>query len=255
MANREIDDLLIQKFLSGQATEEEANSLIRHLGENQDNRLKYFITKRIWLASKNRQEDPEFVGNSWERLNLRLEDQDSKGKPASKSKQKSTWRKLAVAASISILIITSGILGIQNYRTSQYSSTEHQITVPYGSRSSIVLPDGSKVWINSGSTLTYGSNFNKNREVVLSGEAYFDVKHQKNESFTVNTSDLRIRVLGTEFNVKSYPEEDIIETTLISGQLMLLPKQLNVSDGRQTILHSDQKAYYSKEARKLLFSK
>ena len=55
MANREIDDLLIQKFLSGQATEEEANSLIRYLGENQDNRLRYFINKRIWLASKNRQ--------------------------------------------------------------------------------------------------------------------------------------------------------------------------------------------------------
>ena len=246
MANKENNDLLIQKFLSGQATEEEEKSLIRFLGENQDNRLKYFNTKRIWLASRDRQDDAEFVDNSWKRLNIRMEGQESKEKSTEKPKKHITWRKLAVAATISILVVTSAILGVLNFRASQYASTEHQITVPYGSRSSIVLPDGSKVWINSGSTLTYGSNFGKNREVELTGEAYFDVIHLNNKSFTVNTSDLRILVLGTEFNVKSYPEDDIIETTLVNGKVKIEPVS-NEESATNTILAPNQKFIYTKK--------
>jgi transmembrane sensor len=158
-----------------------------------------------------------------------------------------------------IIVIASLVSGIA-YFTISKSKTEdvalNEITVPYGSRISITLNDSSLVWINSGSRLSYPTNFARDkREVYLEGEAFFDIQKNPKQPFYVKTSDLDIKVLGTRFNVKSYPEEDIIETTLISGQLMLIPKQSYVSDGQQTMLHSDQKAYYSKEAKKLELGK
>ena len=158
-----------------------------------------------------------------------------------------------------IIVIASLVSGIAYFTISKLKTGDvalHEITVPYGSRISIMLNDSSRIWVNSGSRLTYPSHFGEGKRVVyLEGEAFFDIQKNPSQPFYVKTSDIDIKVLGTRFNVKSYPEEDIIETTLISGQLMLLPKQFNETDGRQTVLHSNQKAYYSKDARKLELSK
>jgi ferric-dicitrate binding protein FerR (iron transport regulator) len=174
-----------------------------------------------------------------------MEEPKEEGIPARNINLKFTWRKLAVAASISILVATSVFLGFQNYRTSQFTAREHQVTAPLGSRSNIVLPDGSNVWLNSGSKLTYGHNFGKNREVHLSGEAFFDIEHLNNSSFIVNTSDLRIRVLGTKFNVKSYPDENIIETTLVKGKVEVKSIHEDKSS-TPVILSPNQKLVYTK---------
>jgi ferric-dicitrate binding protein FerR (iron transport regulator) len=244
---RGINDLIIVKFLSGTATAEEAESIIQYLREDRNNRLSYFVAKRIWLESTNKSEDKEIVNNSWERLKLRMEES---GNEISSSRDKNlrfSWRKLAVAASISILVATSAILGFQNYRTSKFKANANQINAPLGSRSHIVLPDGSTVWLNSGSKLTYGSNFGiEEREVHLVGEAFFDITHRNNTSFTVNASDLRIRVLGTEFNIKSYPDEKIIETTLVKGKIEVK----SIHDDKSTksiILAPNQKLIYTKK--------
>ncbi len=154
-----------------------------------------------------------------------------------------------------IMVFAFLFSGITYFIISKLNTGEvafNEITVPYGSRISITLSDSTRVWVNSGSKLSYPSHFDEdNREVYLEGEAFFDVQKNHNQPFYVKTSDIDIKVLGTRFNVKSYPEEDIIETTLIAGQLLLLPKQFNETDGRQTMLNSNQKAYYSKEGRKL----
>jgi ferric-dicitrate binding protein FerR (iron transport regulator) len=159
---------------------------------------------------------------------------------------------LRYAAIVVIATLVSGIV----YFTISKSKTDdlalNEITVPYGSRISITLHDSSRVWVNSGSRLSYPSNFaGDKREVYLEGEAFFDIQKNHRQPFYVKTSDIDIKVLGTRFNVKSYPEEDIIETTLISGQLMLMPKQTEISYGKQTVLHADQKAFYSKDEKKL----
>ena len=158
-----------------------------------------------------------------------------------------------------IVVIASLVSGIAYFTVSKSKSADvafNEITVPYGSRISIVLNDSSRVWVNSGSRISYPSNFaGDKREVYLEGEAFFDIQKDPSQPFYVKTSDIDIKVLGTRFNVKSYPEEDIIETTLESGQLMLLTKQSNGSIGKQTLLNSNQKAYYSKEARKLELGK
>lgn len=82
----------------------------------------------------------------------------------------------------------------------------NKLIVPYGKRSKIVLPDGTEVWLNSGSTLEFPTQFSKkSREIKLSGEIYIEVAQDKTKPFYVHTSDFNVRVYGTKFNVSSYP--------------------------------------------------
>ena len=84
-----------------------------------------------------------------------------------------------------------------------------------GDKLIVVLPDGSKVWLNSDSKLSYSSNFNeKSRNVILDGEAYFEVAKNKKRPFKVQTDKIAINVLGTSFNVSAYSSDDFIKTTL-----------------------------------------
>lgn len=85
-----------------------------------------------------------------------------------------------------------------------------------------MLADGTKVFLNAGSRLVYPENFTgKTREVFLAGEAFFDVKHDQNHPFIVQLSDLRIKVLGTRFNISAYPTDNVIETVLAEGKVRM----------------------------------
>lgn len=96
----------------------------------------------------------------------------------------------------------------------------NQIIIPYGNQSRIVLSDSTVVWLNAGSRLCYPTVFkNKTREVLLLGEAFFEVAKNPNKPFIVKTSDLEIRVLGTKFNVSSYEEDELVQTVLKEGSV------------------------------------
>jgi transmembrane sensor len=100
------------------------------------------------------------------------------------------------------------------------NADKSEVSTKYGSKTKLVLPDGTQVWLNSGSRLTYDKNYgNSLREVVLSGEAYFDVVKNPNLPFVIHASKINIKVLGTAFNVRSYPEEKNIETSLVRGSI------------------------------------
>ncbi len=134
-------------------------------------------------------------------------------------------RQLPYAALL-ILAMTLGFTARSFFRHEQerVASSMIRYSVPMGSRSHIELPDGSQVWLNSGSTLRCPANFSATkREVFLSGEAFFEVEHNAKRPFMVNTDLIRIDVLGTAFNVKAYPDEDIIETSVRSGKVKVLP--------------------------------
>ncbi len=104
----------------------------------------------------------------------------------------------------------------------------NQVIVPYGKSSEITLADGTHIWLNSGSQLSYPPKFDdKSREVYLSGEAFFEVAPDKTKPFYVNTSEFKIRVLGTKFNVSAYKEDQTIQTVLLEGK---------VSAGRNSFL-------------------
>ena len=132
----------------------------------------------------------------------------------------------------------------------------HEVMVSQGSKSKIKLSDGSVVRLNSGSRLTYPAVFNdRNRQVYLEGEAYFEVKADSSRPFFVNTTDITVKVIGTSFNLKSYPECNTIETTLVSGSLEIFDKSLmgnNVKrSAKPMILKPNQKAIYIKDRQKL----
>lgn len=114
-----------------------------------------------------------------------------------------------------------------------------------GARTRLVLPDGTLVWLNSGSKLNYQPDFNtRSREVVLEGEAFFDVVKNPAHPFIVHAAVIDIKVLGTSFTVKSYPQDETIETTLLHGAIEVT-RQDNPSTPR-VILKPNEKLIFSK---------
>lgn len=104
--------------------------------------------------------------------------------------------------------------------TDPLGSGLNQVIIPYGKRSEITLADGTHIWLNSGSQLSYPSQFKAgSREVYLSGEAFFEVKADLDRPFYVITRELRIKVLGTSFNVSSYLEDKTVQTVLLKGKV------------------------------------
>jgi transmembrane sensor len=119
-----------------------------------------------------------------------------------------------------------------------------EIQCPMGVRTKFTLPDGTTGFLNSGSTLSYPVAFDKTRQVELNGEAYFDVVHNEKSPFTVKTRKLNVRVLGTTFNVISYPGEATEEIILQTGKVEVMDNagktltELN-PDQRLTVNHED----------------
>jgi len=97
---------------------------------------------------------------------------------------------------------------------------KHQVITKNGSRTSLVLPDGTKVWLNAGSEMTYDKDYGTDLRVInLKGEAYFDVVKNVNKPFIIHAGNMKIKVLGTAFNVRCYPNEKTTETSLVRGSL------------------------------------
>ena len=119
------------------------------------------------------------------------------------------------------------------------------LVAPNGSRSKTILPDGSVVWLNAGSKIYYNKDFSgKLREVRLEGEAFFDIQHNIQKPFIVHASDINIKVLGTAFNVKSYPADTSVETTLIRGLVQVTSS--NDKQGKPIFLHPNEKIIINK---------
>jgi len=160
-----------------------------------------------------------------------------------------------VAAAILLpLLIAGGVLAYRQFAgESRYAGIAWaEIHSTMGSRVSFNLPDGSTGWLNSGSTLKYALNFDKNRRVELEGEAYFDVVKDKSRPFFVRTSQIELKVLGTTFNLKSYSEDKTVEAMLLTGMIEI--KTLSgMQGGKQTvILKPNQKATFQKTSERLI---
>lgn len=151
----------------------------------------------------------------------------------------SFWAKAAAAILLLIGLAWGwNIVFDKRHVSEQLVYTE--IIVPIGEKSQVLFSDGTHVWINSGSRFKYPVNFNNSdRNVFLEGEAYFDVKKKKGTKFTVNTQDAKIQVLGTAFNVKSYPEDKKTQTTVVRGQVRVESK---ISKDAPVIIYPDQMA-------------
>lgn len=120
--------------------------------------------------------------------------------------------------------------------------TYNTLTTPRGGQYQVVLPDGSKVWLNASSSLHFPTAFiGKQREVELTGEAYFEVTKNKEKPFHVNVNGMQIEVLGTHFNVNAYADEDAIETTLLEGSVKIKRGSVSglLKPGQQGVLENN----------------
>jgi ferric-dicitrate binding protein FerR (iron transport regulator) len=109
--------------------------------------------------------------------------------------------------------------------TKKVQANPNEIVTKKGSKSNIRLPDGTQVWLNGDTRLSYSNDFIGNtREVYLEGEAFFDVSHDAAHPFIIHTNKINIKVLGTAFNVRSYPQDETVETSLVRGKIEVILK-------------------------------
>jgi transmembrane sensor len=126
-----------------------------------------------------------------------------------------------------------------------------EIKAPLGGKSEVKLSDGTQVMLNAGSSIKYNSDYNLlNRNLVLEGEAYFTVARNTDLPLVVNAGNISIKATGTEFNVKAYSDEGIIETTLVDGKVEITQKD-NSSKDRILVLEPRQKAIYASETNQM----
>lgn len=156
-------------------------------------------------------------------------------------RRKYVMRELLKMASIVIITIgiTVTLFSIGKNADKNMVAAMQTITVPAGQRVNLGLPDGSNVWLNAGTRMQYPVSFLKGkREVILDGEAYFEVVHDEKSPFVVHTKVVDIEVLGTKFNVEAYSTRNLFETSLMQGKV-----RVKLSDNEQpaVILYPDQK--------------
>ncbi|MBD8489146.1 FecR family protein [Echinicola sp. CAU 1574] len=130
------------------------------------------------------------------------------------------------------------------------------LKVPYAKRFEVILPDGSEVTLNAGSSLTYPTSFDhmETRSVTLSGEAFFKVKKDADQPFIVKADLMNIRVLGTEFNVSSYPEDPLVQTALVEGKVSIYNNDSSY-DERATVLLPGELANWDKSGNEIQVKK
>ena len=127
-----------------------------------------------------------------------------------------------------------------NWQKTTHHELQHQIHVPTGQHVEIMLADGSKVWLNSGSTLTFPSKFNgKKRLVELDGEGFFEVKSDKEHPFIVSTSKYQVKAVGTSFNIYDYQDSPQFEAALLNGKVEVTT---NAKKSSVVILTPNQRA-------------
>lgn len=236
---------LMSRYLSGDATEEERTRLLQLLQEDPALMLQFDLLQQLWTAPQ--QEQPGIVENEKIRKILQLaaveevlEETPPEARPLRKMKR--VW--LAAAGLTGMLIAA---WALYHFNQTPAPQPANEIVANKGSRTRTLLPDGSIVWLNAGSTISYEPAFNgAKREIILNGEAFFDIKPQAGRPFIVHAGNIDIRVLGTAFNVKSYADDKTVETTLLRG-LVQLSRQ-DEPDAKPILLRPHQKLVMEKLA-------
>ncbi len=241
--------LLISRRLSGEASPaelEELENFLELYPEKQgivDILHSYFSDKPVETL------DPAFPDAGQEERFFDMTRKVSSAEPEAKSLVVPLRRRWWAAAAVSGIITLAGGTWLIHRHLSA-SSVSRQLAVNEviarpGARTKMMLPDGTLVWLNSGSKLNYKRDFNSiSREVELEGEAFFDVVKDPAHPFIVHASAIDIKVLGTSFTVKSYPQDETIETTLLHGAIEV-SRQDNPSTPR-VILKPNEKLIFSK---------
>lgn len=257
----DIDQLIANRLL-GTISEEENMFLDDWIGQSIENRRLYSEQKKLW--------------NLFE-IHQKVQKIDERKAYQKISNQLFRNKKLnvfgwiqRVAAVLLLPVIVASALYFYSEKTThnQFTTVYNTVETPLGMRSSLTLPDGTKVWLNAGSKISYPVLFLNDRRVVsLVGEAYFEVKKDKSWPFVVTTKNMNIMVSGTTFNCNAYPENDQVQTVLVEGEVTLVnqsatevatlnPGELAIFDNsnqRISTTKTDLQKYIAWKSGKLMF--
>ena len=182
----------------GKATDQELASIRQWVNADQANRKAFFRERTFYDA-------------------LQLSKKATANKPSARKTFIWSWSQTVAAAAVILICVLAGPALWSHFATDEM--VFNTIKVPTGQRVEMTLSDGTHIWLNARSELTYPTSFNgKKREVWLKGEAFFNVTKQGNKKFIVNTGRCEVEVLGTQFNVESY-EDDEFSTALMQGSV------------------------------------
>lgn len=215
-----IEQLILQLLEGEELSKDEQTGLIDWLREHPEDRKSLSEQIGVWInLDTERAVSDEQIDKQWQKFRDQIISKSVKPQTIKlKIKILPVLSRYAAIFILGILLTSISSYLYHNYFDSNY--TLQTVKVPYGAKSSIMLTDGTEVILNAGSKLEYTSLFGRQaREVSLEGEAYFKVTKNPKRPFIVNTSGLTVKAYGTEFNVKSYPEEKIIQATLIKGHI------------------------------------
>lgn len=236
-----MDERILKYFQNGLEANERL-LLLREIEKNEELKKQFAEYQNIQalLNLSSHIEDKEEGKNGYQHFLKRI-----------RSKKMHIWlvKTMKYAAAILILIISTYQLSVwhmSHQLQDDLLSQTNTLYVPAGQRACITLQDGTIVWLNAQSTLIYPSHFyGKERIVSITGEAFFEVSKDKEKPFIVTAQDAKIRVLGTKFNVYSYPDTKQIKTSLIEGavqvfykskQVILRPNEESIAqDGKLTV--------------------
>lgn len=214
--------------VSGEATMEELRELEELLQQDPELRYKYSVLNSWPEPAHNREWDKK-TNNALEKHLLKMETVFPKEELPVK-KEGRNIRKIISVLSLLVLVLGGycAYLLMNKYPQQGTKVAIASILTRDGSRSRAQLPDGTEIWLNAGSHLTYDPDMNNlsSREVTLTGEAFFEVTKSAGKPFYIHTAKMDIKVLGTSFNVKAYTGDKTTEATLITGAV-----EVTLNDG------------------------
>ena len=204
----------------------------------------YFIRQReIWFSAVSREAASVYdKDKAFENFRNRVESQKEIQSTSRRGFSLSAlWRYAAVVA---IIIAVGCISYWQGEVNVKDTFADISVEAPLGSKTKLYLPDGTLVWLNAGSRMTYSQGFGvDNRKVELEGEGYFEVKRNEKIPFFVKTKDLQLQVLGTKFNFRDYPEDHEVVVSLLEGKVGL---NNLLREEKEAVLSPDERAVLNK---------
>ena len=211
--------ILIARYLQGDITNNDKERLFHWIRENPDHQKVYDQMQKTWNISATDVDYEPDVEAGWQKFNQLIDqNQENDKSKEENSGQISVWKKIyrLAAAFILLAVFTWFIVNLVK---------EDEIVMQTADRETkeVILPDSSRVWLNENSLLTYSQNFEK-RNVELQGEAFFEVQNEKGKRFTVLSPKGKIEVIGTSFNVKDYPDEEVY-VHVVEGRVAFSPRQ------------------------------
>lgn len=250
---RPIKLLIIAEF-DGEISTSEKEYLYNWISKSENNARFYTQIKNLWEVSVSNISELAETTHEWDRFTHRIA-----AHPKKVEKRFSITGWYRVAAVLAIALLISNLL-ISNFRTTE--PVYFTSIAPQGSISQTVLPDGTLIYLNAGSEIQYEVNTkSKTRDIFIKGEAWFDVERNDEKPFIVHTPFYDVKVLGTQFNIKAYEDEETIVTTLEEGSIQVLStdkfrlkEKIVLSAGEQLVYNKTNRELYRNQVETSLFT-